>query len=137
MAGMENLKAGDIVVIYRTADEGKPAKYSAVFTSVCVIDEYSHISNYKDQESFYDYCKKYSTFNEAELKDFYNSKKYKHIIKMSYNLALFKRIIRHKLLDMGIMSNSSYSGFGSLNYEQLIEVFKESQTDESIIINKA
>ncbi len=137
MVGMENLRAGDIVVMYRTADEGKPAKYSAVFTSICVIDEYSHISNYNDQESFYDYCKKYSTFNEAELKDFYNTKKYKHIIKMSYNLALTKRVVRHKLLEMGIMSSTSYSGFGSLSYDQLIDVFNVSQTDESIIINQA
>lgn len=137
MFGMENLKNGDVVVMYRTADDGKLAKYSAVFTSICVVDEYSHISNYNNQESFYNYCKKYSTFNESELREFYNNKKYKHIIKMSYNLALTKRVVRHKLLEMKIMSNSSYSGFGSLTYDQLIEVFNVSQTDESIIINQA
>jgi len=136
MAGMDGLKKGDIVVIYRTADAGKPARYSAVFTSVCVIEEYSHINDYNNENDFYEYCKKYSTFNEPELKGYFNNKKYKHIIKMSYNIALTKRIVRDKLLDMGIMSNFSYSGFGVLSYEQLMDIFNTSQTNESIIINQ-
>lgn len=35
MRNVESLKYGDIVVLYRTADEGKSAEYSAVATSVC------------------------------------------------------------------------------------------------------
>ncbi len=136
MSGMEGLKKGDIVLIYRTAEAGKAARFSAVLTSACVIEEYSHINDYKNENDFFQYCRRYSTFNEAELKEFFNNKKYKHIIKMSYNIALTKRIVRDKLLDMGIMSDSSYSGFGILNYKQLIQIFNVSQTNESIIINQ-
>lgn len=39
MKQVEMLKYGDIVIIYRTAENGKSAEYSAVATSVCVIEE--------------------------------------------------------------------------------------------------
>lgn len=32
------LKYGDVVVLYRTAEDGKHAEYSAVATSVCVVE---------------------------------------------------------------------------------------------------
>lgn len=137
MRGMDQLKKDDIIVIYRTKEDNQPALYSAVFTSVCVIEETKSIFEYTDYDSFYQYCKKYSIFSDDELLNIYKSKKYPYIIKMSYNVALTKRIIRKHLIDMRIMSNSSYSGFGLLDYEQLLDVFKVSQTNESIIIDQA
>ncbi len=57
---------------------------------------------------------------------------------MTYNVALTKRIVRAKLIEMGIMSDdrSFYNGFGRLDFRQLINVFRESSSNESIIINK-
>ncbi|MCL5769683.1 hypothetical protein, partial [Acinetobacter sp. ANC5681] len=139
MQGMDNIKPNDIIVIYRTAEKGKSAHYSSVFTSICVIEEYKHIYDFKTYDEFYDYCKIYSIFDEIELNKIYKEKKYKHVIKMTYNIALNKRINRAKLIDMGIMSNNHgfYSGFGILNFNQLIDVIKEGKTDESFIINQA
>lgn len=138
MRGMENLKTGDILVIYRTAENGLPAKYSAVFSSICVIEESKNIHDFTNYESFYEYCKKYSIFTEDELAKIYREKKYKYIIKMTYNLALTKRIVRAELIKMGIMSNdkSFYNGFGELDFKQLIDIFNESSSNESIIVNK-
>lgn len=139
MQGMENIKKNDIVVIYRTAEQGKSAHYTSVFTSICVIEEYIHINDFKSFNNFYSYCEKYSIFSKDELNTIYKEKKYKYIIKMTYNIALKKRVNRAKLIEMNIMSNSKgfYSGFGSMNFDQLVSVIKESQVNESLIINQA
>ena len=139
MRGMEHLKKNDIIVIYRTAEQGKSAHYSSVFTSICVIEDYRTLDSFYDFDDFYNHCKSYSVFSKSELIKIYKEKKYKHVIKMSYNIALSKRINRAKLIDMGIMSNdrSFYSGFGLLRYDQLMDVMKEGQVDESLIINQA
>lgn len=139
MQGMENIKPNDIIVIYRTAEKGKSAHYSSVFTSICVIEDYKNLEDFNIYEDFFNYCKTYSIFDKMELEKIYKEKKYKHIIKMTYNIALNKRINRAKLIDMGIMSNdrSFYSGFGVLNFDQLIDVMREGMADESLIINQA
>lgn len=46
MESVQRLKYGDIVVIYRTADNSKNAEYSSVVTSICVVE------NVKDQSEF-------------------------------------------------------------------------------------
>lgn len=139
MRGMENIKKNDIIVIYRTAEPGTRAYYSSVFTSICVIEEYKHINDFNSYDDFYNYCKKYSIFSNDELNTIYKEKKYKYIIKMTYNVALKKRINRARLIEMNIMSNDKnvYSGFGSMNFNQLVSVIKESQVNESLIINQA
>lgn len=139
MRGMENIKVNDIIVIYRTAENGQSAHYTSVFTSICVIEEYKNINEFTSYDDFYGYCKKYSIFNDEELAKIYKEKKYTHIIKMTYNIALNKRINRAKLIEMGIMSNKNgfYSGFGSINFQQLSNVLIEGQVNESIIIDKA
>lgn len=139
MQGMDNIKQNDIIVIYRTAEKGKTAHYSSVFTSICVIEDYTNLHNFNTYEEFHSYCKTYSIFDEKELKKIYIEKRYKHVIKMTYNIALNKRINRAKLIDMGIMSNNQnfYSGFGALDFNQLIDIMKEGRTDESLIINQA
>ena len=138
MRGMEKLKSGDILIIYRTAEKGVSARYSAVFSSICVIEELKYLDEFHTYEEFFEYCKKYSIFKEDELKTIYKEKKYKYVIKMTYNVALTKRIVRAKLIEMGIMSDdrSFYNGFGRLDFRQLINVFRESSSNESIIINK-
>ena len=42
MNGMENIKKNDIILIYRTAEDGKSAHYNSVITSLCVIEEYKN-----------------------------------------------------------------------------------------------
>ncbi|MDO7464483.1 N-acetyltransferase [Acinetobacter baumannii] len=137
MQGMENIQPNDIIVIYRTAEKGRSAYYSSVFTSICVVEEYKRIPEFQDFDDFYQYCRKYSIFDEKELRTIYKEKRYIHVLKMTYNIALNKRINRAKLIEMKIMSNdkSFYSGFGRLTYNQLLAVMKEGKVDESLIIN--
>ena len=138
MNGMENIKKNDIILIYRTAEDGKSAYYNSVITSLCVIEEYKNINEFNTYNEFEDYCKNYSIFDQKELDTIYKLKKYKHVIRMTYNIALNKRINRAKLIDLGIMSNenSFYSGFGSVSYDQLISVLQEGKVNEGLIINQ-
>ena len=138
MNGMENIKKNDIILIYRTAEDGKSAYYNSVITSLCVIEEYKNINEFDTYNEFEDYCKNYSIFDQKELDTIYKLKKYKHVIRMTYNIALNKRINRAKLIDLRIMSNEKgfYSGFGSINYDQLVSVLQEGKVNEGLIINQ-
>ena len=137
MSGMENIKKNDVIVIYRTAEDGKAARYNSVFTSICVVEDYKNLIEFESYADFNTYCKKYSIFEDIELEKIYKEKKYKHVVKMTYNTSLNKRINRDKLIDMGIMSNerSFYSGFGILTSNQLISVMQTGSVNESLIIN--
>lgn len=104
--GLEKCKIGDIVVIYRTAESGKKAIFSSVATSICVIKEVKNINSFRSFDDFRDYCIKYSVFEEDELRYFWKTKKYPHLIKFLYNIALEKRPTREKLInEVGIDEN--------------------------------
>ncbi|WP_338946728.1 EVE domain-containing protein [Fusobacterium canifelinum] len=93
------LKEGDLITIYRTAEEGKKAEYNSVISSICSVITVKDISSFKNMSEFLDFCKKRTIFTEIELKSFWNTKKYPYLIIFQYNLALPKRIIRKKLIE--------------------------------------
>lgn len=97
--GLDKCKSGDIIVIYRTAEDGKKAIFSSVATSICVIKEVKNISSFRSFNDFKDYCIKYSVFEEHELRYFWRTKKYPFLIKFLYNIALEKRLTREKLIN--------------------------------------
>lgn len=125
MQGVDQLKRGDTLLIYRTA-EGGSAYHTSVVTSLCVVEELSHISHYATEQAFLGYCEPYSIFTEAELRTFYKTKKYPWVIRFSYNLALSKRPNRKALLeDVGLAANT-YWGFFQLSTDQLKSILKQS-----------
>lgn len=97
--GLEKCKSGDVIVIYRTAEDGKKAIFSSVATSICVIKEVKNINSFRNFNEFRDYCIKYSVFDEGELRYFWRTKKYPHLIKFLYNIAFEKRPTREKLIN--------------------------------------
>lgn len=97
MEQVENLEYGDIVVVYRTAEDGKRAEYSAVATSVCVVEDVKMQNEFGSFDDFYKYASKYSAFDKYDLHYWYNRGSCK-AIKMTYNAALRKRIVRHDLI---------------------------------------
>lgn len=122
MFNIEKLRYGDILVLYRTAEPGKSAEYSAVATSLGVVEEVKLQSEFKSFEHFYRYACQYSVFNKADLRKWYDKGGCK-AIKMTYNAALKKRIVRHELIEsIGIERNQSYWGFVELTNEQFIEI---------------
>lgn len=104
---LSNYKKGDIVVIYRTAENGKVAEYNAVATSVCTIKEIKNINSFSSREKFLEFCKDRTIFKDWELEKFWKEKKYPYIIILLYNTALNKRIIRKDLIEkVGIERNA-------------------------------
>lgn len=97
--GLEKCKSGDVIVIYRTAEDGKKAIFSSVATSICIIKEVKNVNSFRSFNEFRDYCIKYSVFDEGELRYFWRTKKYPHLIKFLYNIAFEKRPTREKLIN--------------------------------------
>ncbi|MDI6796820.1 MAG: hypothetical protein QMD09_07740 [Desulfatibacillaceae bacterium] len=135
MKGMENLKRGDIIVIYRTSDEEGHAHYRSVVTSICVLEEYKNIREFEDKADFLRYCQPYSIFTERELIDLWKFKRYKHIIRFMYNIALKKRPTRQVLLDEIGLDQNAYFGFLKLTRAQLKQIVEKGKINESLIVD--
>lgn len=133
-ANLSSYKVGDIVVIYRMKDEGKPAYFSSVVTSLCTVIDIKSIYSFSSFEEFYDYCRKSSVFSDAELKQFWDKKRYPTLVKMLYNKALDRRIIRKELIEqLGLDGNLRWTtiDFNELQFRKILEL---GDVSEDIII---
>lgn len=129
---VENLKRGDILVIYRTASRGT-AEYSSVVTSVCVVEEVRSQNDFDSFEDFFKYASSYSVFDKEDLRKWYLKGRCK-TIKMLYNLALPKRVVRHDLIETVGLNREEYWGFFELSDEQLMAILKAGDTNDRYII---
>lgn len=129
MQGVGQLRRGDTLVIYRTADGGS-AYHTSVVTSLCVVEELTNIDQFGTEAEFLKYCEPYSIFSADELKTFYKTKKYPWVIRFTYNLALTKRPNRAAMLENGVIIDGAYSGFFSINLDQLRTILKLSGDHE-------
>lgn len=127
---VSTLKAGDTLLIYRTADRGA-AYYTSVVTSLCVVDAVKHLRDFSSETEFLAFCEPYSIFTRSELVSFYRSNKYPWIICFTYNIALSKRITNGALIEeVGLRPN--YWGFVPLSTEQFREIIKLSGDYEKV-----
>lgn len=132
--GMNRLTPGTPIVIYRTTDNQGPAEYRSVATSICVIEEYRHLSSFQSKDEFLRYCGPYSVFTEPELNDFWDRRRYPHVIRFSYNVALNRRPTRQQLADeVGIDRTLRWS-LVPLTPAQLLNIARLGQIDESLIV---
>ena len=135
MKGVESLERGDILLIYRTSDGKGPARFRSVATSICVVEEYKSIRNFKSEDEFLSYCRPYSVFTEIELDEFWKTKKYPHIIKFTYNLALKKRPNRAALIDLVGLESKAYWGFMKISKKQFEHIISLGAVNESLIVD--
>lgn len=123
MNGIDQLKRGDTLLIYRTA-EGGPAYYTSVVTSVCVVEELTNIAQFPTVEQFLSYCMPYSIFTDTELRDFYKRRRYPWIIRFTYNLALRKRPNRQALVEQVGLDITGYWGFFQISTQQFKNILQ-------------
>lgn len=128
------LKRGDILIIYRTGDGLGPAYYRAVVSSICVVEEVRHISDFLNEESYLQYCSRFSVFTNTELSQFYKEKRYPYVIRFTYNIALPKRVTRKELLDNEVIGDGRIVLY-SISDENFKKILYLSKTDESFIID--
>lgn len=133
-ADLRKYSSGDIIVIYRTAENGRIAEYSSVATSICVIEEVKTIYEFKGYNEFKQYCIKHSVFDESELRKYWDTKKYRYLVKMLYNVAIPKRITRQRLIDeIGLVRGRWVAV--DLTDEQFKKILELGEVNESIIID--
>lgn len=131
--GVDILKHGDIIILYRTAESGRSAEYSAVATSICVVDNVKGQNEFAFFDEFYDYASRYSVFNKTDLLYWYNRGGCK-AIKMTYNVAMKKRIVRHDLIEEVGLSRNEYWGFLPVNDQQFGKIVQLSEINSNILI---
>lgn len=128
------LKQGDLIAIYRTNDYRGPARYRSVVTSICEIEEVRTKSDFADINDFISYTNAYSIFEDNDLKGWYK-KDNVIVLKMTYNIALTKRVTRGYLLDNIGISPDIYWGFFRLTDDQFRGILDKGEINENIIID--
>lgn len=128
------LKRGDLLVIYRTTDQSGRAEYRSVATSICTVEEVYHQSAFPRFSDFYDYASKYSVFDRGDLFHWYQ-KGGCYTIKMAYNAALSKRLIRKKLADECDLDRGGYWGLMKISNHSFDKIVELGGVNESLIIN--
>ena len=133
MNGIENLNQGDILVIYRTADDNKTAEYSSVVTSIGVVENVKRQDEFTNFNDFYKYSSQYCVFDKTDLEYLYN-RGYCRAIKFTYNIALNKRITRHDLIEEIGLDRNAYWGFFELSDAEFSEIIRRSDIDSDYFI---
>lgn len=128
------LKQGDLIAIYRTNDYQGPARYRSVVTSICEIEEVRTKSYFANINEFINYTNTYSIFEENDLRSWYK-KDNVIVLKMTYNIALTKRVTRGYLLDNIGISPEIYWGFFRLTDDQFQGILEKGEINENIIID--
>ena len=134
MPDTAKLMRGDIIAIYRTNDNLGPARYRSVITSICQVEEVRTKAHFADVKDFIKYTNFYSIFSDEDLANWY---RYKDVIviKMTYNIALTKRVTRGFLLDEAGISAEQYWGFFQLTDEQFNIILRKGEINENLIVD--
>lgn len=137
MRGIDQLRRGDLLVIYRTKDDKGPAHYRSVATSICTVEEARDINSFASVELLIQYCAPYSVFEEDELRAFYRSRRYPTLIRFAYNAALKRRLTRAELIEHGVVEDSAYAGFAPITDEGFNTVVKQGGVHAGLIVHQA
>lgn len=129
-----NLRKGDLLAIYRTNDGMGTARFRSVVTSICQVEEVKTKDAFSSVDDYLDYCKSYSIFTEGDLRKWFLNDNLV-VIKMTYNIALAKRITRGMLLDEAKISSTIYWGFFQLTDDQFDYILKKGNVNENFIVN--
>lgn len=134
MKEVGQLQRDDLLVIYRMNDGAGPAYYRSVATSVCVVEEIKKKSDFADVNEFLKYANTYSVFGEDELKKLFE-KPDMVVVKMTYNAAFDRRVIRKELIEKAGIPSDKYWGFFQLTDGQFNNIISIGETNESFIID--
>jgi predicted nucleic acid-binding protein/predicted RNA-binding protein with PUA-like domain len=130
-----DLNPGDLLIFYRTACGG-PAFYTSVISTIGLVE--NKIDGIPDSTQFVRFCKKRSVFTDAELLEWWYVKLTRpFIINFIYLYSFPRRLNLQKLIEIGIIKNTSGApqGLVRITDEQFENIIRETNTDESLIIN--
>lgn len=134
MQGVENVKTGDVIVLYRTAESGRSAEYSAVATTICTVTETKLQSDFDSFDNFYNYVSKFTVFDRDDLEYWFNRGNLK-TVGLLYNCSLKKRIVRHDLIEKVGLDRDIYWGFFELSEKQFLDIIQYGQVKGYLLQN--
>lgn len=135
MRDVDKLMKGDLLVIYRTSDNLGSAQYRSVATSVCTVEEVRTYKDFEDINDFVRYTNRYSVFSPVELQKWFMFKNNFVVIKMLYNVAFSKRVIRKDLLEQVGIPREAYWGFCKITDNQFNDIIKLGRANERYFID--
>lgn len=123
------VKPGDLILFYRTGDEGSIKKYTSVVTTVAMVDEI--ISSISSEDELLNLCQNRSVFLTQDLKDFWANHRFNlKVIKFIFVKSLTKRLTLGYLWEKGIVSPpGGPRSFMKLTNEQFNEIIQDSETE--------
>ncbi|NOT91600.1 PIN domain-containing protein [Ferruginibacter sp.] len=118
-----NLRPGDLIIFYRTGDQGN-AIHTGVATTIGVVE--SVVENIKDENSFLSICRKRSVFTDKKLSEHwnYNKKSRPFVVNFIYALSLPKRPNLKWLNENGVIPNilDMPRGFRQISREHFLQI---------------
>ncbi|MEN6370050.1 MAG: GNAT family N-acetyltransferase [Thermotogota bacterium] len=128
---------GDLLVIYRTSDSRGPAEYRSVVTSICTAEDIRFKRSFVSRDEFLEYSEKASVFDRGELLSMWDAVRQQEmvVVRMLYNAALTKRLIRKTLVEDVGVARDAYPGFLELTDQQLEAILKLGGVDASLVVN--
>lgn len=135
MKDVDKLKRGDLLLLYRTSDGQGPANYRSVVTSICTVNEVKTLKDFKDEKEFVDYTNQYSVFSPKDLSEWYKNKNNFTVVKMLYNVAFTKKVIRKTLIENVGLKESAYWGFLPITDEQFNRIVELGNADGRYFID--
>ena len=131
---VQQMRSGDILVIYRTREPGRSAEYSSVATSICTVEEVRTKPTFPDMKNYIEYAQPYSVFNASQLDGWWHSKNLT-VTKMLYNAALTKRLVRRTLADEVGLDRHAYAGFMTLTKNQFLRIAELGGVSDRLIVH--
>lgn len=127
-----NVNSGDVLIFYRTG-----GFYKSVVTTIAVVDKVFH--SFQSENDFISKCKKRSVFTDLKLKEHwnYNTNNRPFLVNFLYIYSFPKRINLKRLIELEVIENidSAPRGFQKISREQFNSIIKDTESDESFIVN--
>jgi L-amino acid N-acyltransferase YncA len=133
MRGLNDLRQGDILLIYRTKEGERSAEYSSVVTSVCSVEDVRTKASFSNIEEYIAYAEPFSVFDKPNLNKWWRNENLT-VIKMLYNAALTKRVIRKTLMETVGLSRNAYAGFMKLTRNQFLQIIDLGGVNDRLIV---
>lgn len=128
------LRSGDIIVFYRTGSRTAPAHYTAVATTLGVVQDV--VTNIPNKAAFIAACRKRSVFSDQELAEHwdYDSRNRPFIVNFLYVHSFQKRPNLKQLKDAHVIA-SAPRGFEALSAASFDKLLELTNADKRLIID--
>ena len=130
-----DLRAGDVIVFYRTKSDDGPAWYTSVATTIGVVQEV--IDNIPDLTTFLAVCRKRSVFTDAELRKHWDFNRHSRpfVVNFLFVYSLPKRPNLKQLDEIGMVKSASVPrGFSRITDESFDRMLEVAHADARFIV---